>query len=632
VEDAQRELADRHKRRALELRRLQRLGEAASELQSALRAQPNDPTTHFLLGSLALQRARLDEAVAYLLEAISLNPRYHQAYAVLSTAYCRLGRADPAVRAGSAAVRLKPDDPVARINVSNALRLARRFKEAATELDAALRLDPGNVKALNNYGNLMMTLHQPARAETFYRAALQSSGADVEVLSNLGNVLRKQAKIQDAISCYRRVLDIKPQAWPVHSNLLLALNSHPRADDGLLAEHVEWAHRHAAPLYPTTPLFRQRDRTPNRPLRIGYVSPDFRRHSVAYFFQNILAFHDREQADVFCYSNLARGDDVTEWLRGRAAHWRDIADWSDERVTAQVREDQVDVLVDLAGHTGGHRLLIFARRAAPVQATYLGYPNTTGLATMDYRITDAIADPPGLTESHYTERLMRLDGGFACYKPPETDIEPRSSAEGAAAPALFGSLNNLAKVTPEIIATWAAILEEVPKSRILLKADGLDDQGTRRTFIEMFERRGIESHRVQLQGYDPSLHAHLQTYHGIDVALDTFPYNGTTTTCEALWMGVPVITLAGRAHVSRVGASILERVGLKELAASNEAAYHAAAVDLGRNAAKRRELCASLRGRLIRSPLADAPPFVRGLELAYRSMWKLWCADDPAPA
>jgi predicted O-linked N-acetylglucosamine transferase (SPINDLY family) len=327
---------------------------------------------------------------------------------------------------------------------------------------------------------------------------------------------------------------------------------------------------------------------------------------------------------LYCYSDVRRPDAVTARIRKSAVVWRELRGLSDPQAADLIRRDQVDILVDLAGHTARNRLLVFARKPAPVQVTYLGYPDTTGLNTIDYRLTDAWADPPGQTERFHTEELVRLPRGAWCYRPPEDAPAVEDLPAWSAGSITFGCFNNFAKVTPRMIGAWADILRDVPGARIILKSPVLMESSTRRLALERFRAHGIEGARVGLFGpVEPE--QHLAFYNWIDIALDTFPYHGTTTTCEALWMGVPVVVLAGATHASRVGVSLLASVGLADWAADSLEAYVERAVRAARELDRLRLLRAGLRERMAQSPLTDAKVLTRDLEAAYRRMWRRWC-------
>lgn len=612
--------ANAYRARAVELRKQGKLPQALEAIQQALRLNPNYPAAHFNLAAIRFAQGHTEAAIASWRKAIELNPDYKQAHAALAGALRSVGRIEEAVAAAQQAARIDPNYIEAHNELGLALHRARRHAEAQEAFERVLELNPQHVAALNNLANLFTDEDRPSQAAECFRRALAIDPDRIELLNNYATLLKSQAKIDEALDIYHRILAKRPDYWPAHSNLLLTLNCHPRADRGLLAEHLEWAKRHAEPLqtkiHPHT-----NDRSPDRRLRIGYVSPDFRMHSVAYFIEPILIAHDRAQFEIFCYSNAPRADRMTDSIRSHADHWREITGQSDDRVAELIREDAIDILVDLSGHTAHHRLLVFARKPAPVQATYLGYPNTTGLRTIDYRLTDAIADPPGMTESHHAETLMRLPNTFLCYRPPDAGIAPRATRP-ANDPVTFGSFNNFAKVSGETIALWSGVLRAVEPSRLLIKAECLGDEPTRGAVRDRFSAHSIDPRRIELLGREPNFQRHLETYRRVDIGLDTFPYHGTTTSCEAMWMGVPVITLGGHAHVSRVGASLLTNVGLPELIARSPDEFATIARNLAGDRARLESISLNLRAQLLGSPLCDAAGFTRSLESAYREMWK----------
>ena len=369
---------------------------------------------------------------------------------------------------------------------------------------------------------------------------------------------------------------------------------------------------------------------PKARLRVGYVSADLRDHSVARFVEPIFASFDREAFDVVAYASVARADRVTEHLRSLVTEWRDVRGLSDADLAERIRQDGIDILVDLGGHSADGRLGAFARRPAPVQVTYLGYPNTTGLAAVDYRLTDARADPPGDADALCVEKLVRLPECAWCYAPGDgaEDAPPPFEAAGQIT---FGAFNDLSKVRPDVMALWAEILREVPGARLLIKAKSLQDPALAREVRAFFGRRGIDEARIEARGWTRDRAQHLALHAKVDVGLDTSPYHGTTTTCDALWMGVPVITLAGETHVSRVGVSLLAAVGLSDLVARSPEEYVALAVRLAGDRARLGELRRTLRGRVVGSRLGGARAFARALEEAYRAMWRERCEGPAAP-
>jgi predicted O-linked N-acetylglucosamine transferase (SPINDLY family) len=314
---------------------------------------------------------------------------------------------------------------------------------------------------------------------------------------------------------------------------------------------------------------------------------------------------------------------MTERIKRSCDTWRNIVGVADEAVAKLVRSDGIDILVDLSGHTNGNRLLVFARKPVPIQVTYLGYANTTGMKAIDYRLTDALSDPPGMTDQLNTEKLWRLPICAWCYQPPEIapDIQPRGDG-----PITFGCFNAFGKINPRLTAIWAELLKVVPGSRLLLKSVGAGEASSRQRLAGQFAEHGIASERIEMLGRIADLRGHLELYHRVDVALDTFPYHGTTTTCEALWMGVPAVCLAGKTHVSRVGVSLLNCVGLLELVAKTPEEYVSIASELAANLSRLSGLRGRLRNTLKSSPLMDGARFAGEVEGAYRQMWRHWCA------
>jgi predicted O-linked N-acetylglucosamine transferase (SPINDLY family) len=587
--------ADLHLGRGEALRAAGKPLEAVAEFQAALELEPNLAEAHHQLGNAWKSLRRFREAAASLRAAALLEPRNAVVWLNLGVACLELRRHAEAVDCFARAIRIEPRRPEAHNILGHGLLCLGRCEDAKRALGEALRLRPG------------------------YPAAHD----------NLGRVLKAQGRSAEALAQHRAALEGRPNP-ATHSNLLYSLNFPADIAPGdIAAEHFQWAERYAEPLRAAwKPRPRRAD--PSRPLRVGYVSPDLIHHSVAYFLEPVLAAHDGERFEVTCYSDAALPDAFTARLRSLCGRWRDIAGESDERVADIVREDGIDILVDLAGHTAHNRLLVFARKPAPVQVTWLGYPNTTGLRSIDYRLTEAVSDPPGLTEPWHSEELFRLPGPFSCYGPPA------ESPAVAPLPALrsrsvtFGCFNHLAKVTPAMIALWSRILAEAEDSRLYLRSRGLSDRETSARIRAGFAENGVNPNRVELDGSELSVADHLGAYRKVDIGLDTFPYNGTTTTCEALWMGVPVVTLAGRTHVSRVGVSLLTHLGSPEWAASTPDDYVRRCLDLAADLPRLAAIREGLRERLRSGPLCDGPGFTRRLEEAFQAMWRRKC-EGPGP-
>ncbi len=440
--------------------------------------------------------------------------------------------------------------------------------------------------------------------------------------------LQALGRLDEAIEHHRRAVQCDQSASGPHSNLLYALNYHPGyGPQALFDEHRAWGQRHADPHSAARPPHTN-DRSPDRRLRVGYVSPHFCAHAVNFFVEPILSAHDHARFEVFCYSDVADEDDTTARLRGYADHWRSTHGLSDNQLEAHIRDDAIDLLVDLTGHIGGgKRMLVFARKPAPIQVTYIGYQNTTGMAAMDYRLTDTYCDPPGTTESLHTEQLVRLPTTFFCYLPSADAPLVVPAPAATAGYVTFGSVNNFAKVTPQVLATWAEILRHVPDSRLVIRADMTDSLRTR--LVELFAEQGIDERRLELVNRLPRPQ-YLRLIERLDIALDPFPFNGHTTTCDCLWQGVPVVTLSGQTYVSRFGGSGLATLGMHELIATTREQYVETAVTLAGDIGRLEHYRATLRERMAASPLLDFSTFTRKLETAYRQVWTAWCRAEDA--
>lgn len=614
------------KNQALAMARAKRLEEARALYSEICQIDKQDPDAWLMLGAVQGMLGKHAEAADCLRRAIDIQPNNPQAHYNLGVASRDQGKFAEAVEAFQAALRLKPDYADAYENLAFAFLSLKRFDEAIAAFEATLRFYPGKPELHSNLGSVYQAKGLLQKAEASYRQALRLNPGTVVVYENLGSTLSVQGRHEEALDCFREGLRRKPGNAYIHSNLLLTLNYLADKDPlEILEEHRAWGRAH--PCTDDSLAEFANTREPERRLRIGYLSPDFRSHSVAYYIEPLLRAHNRSTVEVYCYSNVVRPDDTTQRLRSLADVWRDIFSMSDKQVAEQVRSDSIDVLIDLAGHTGANRLWLYARRLAPVQATYLGYPNTTGLSTMDYRITDFLADPEG-QEKFYTEKLLRLPGCFLCYQPPAEAPEVAPLPANKTGRITFGSFNNLAKINSRTIQIWSKILRAVPESRLFLKNHSLTDPATRERYWAMFREQGVPSDRIELIGTVSSSAAHLALYGEVDIGLDTFPYNGTTTTCEALWMGVPVITLVGHTHAGRVGLSLLTTVGLRELAAITPEEYVACAAALAADIGSLSALRASLRERMRASPLCDAAAFAGTLETAFREIWRRWCEQS----
>ncbi|HEX2970692.1 MAG TPA: tetratricopeptide repeat protein [Tepidisphaeraceae bacterium] len=598
-----------------------RFEEAAQRFREALRFRPQMVDVYYHLGNALGRAGRDGEAEEALRTAARLIPGHAEARALLGYFLKKRGALEEAIGCFREAVRLKPDFVEVHSYLGETLAGAGRHEEAVGAYERALALKPDYADALNNYGiSLRMVGRIDDAAEAFRRAA---AGNFTPAWSNLGVVLDLKGERDEALAAYRHAVEGDPTNVACHNNLLYALHFHP--DMGareLLAEHQKWDRQMALPLRQGLAPHRN-TREPERRLKVGYVSPDFRGHPVGRFMLPLIRAHDRGAVEVYCYAQVQRVDRITEEIAGACRQWRVINGKSDAEVAEMIREDGIDILVDLTMHMSGSRILVFARKPAPVQATYLAYVSTTGLGTMDYRITDPYLDPPESDTSIYSERSVRVPR-YWCYEPvaeaPAVNALPAAGGGGVT----FGCLNGFNKVSDEALETWGRLLLKVPGARLLLHAN----PGNHRERVwRMLEAMGVARQRCEFVGLG-RIEQYMATYHRIDIGLDPFPYAGGTTTCDALWMGVPVATLRGQRAIGRGGVSILSSLGPgpgPEWIADTRERYVEIAAELAGDLGRLAELRRSLRERMRQSPLMDAQAFARSIEGAYRQMWREYC-------
>lgn len=617
---------------AIDLHRAGRLGEAIARYQRVLLAHPSHLDALNLLG-LALAQGR-DHALALSAfdRAIVAHPSVAPLHVNRARSLRALGRAAEAASSLMTASSLAPSEAPVWIELGSTLLDAGSAAAAALALERAVALDPRRAESRNALGCAYVSLGRSADAFAAFEAALSLRPDYAAPRDNLARALRTSGRVDEAIARFREALELAAQPG-THSNLLYTLQFSDRVSPGeVAAEHRRWAERwadaHGAAQRPHA-----NDLDPERRLRVAYLSPDLNQHAVSRFVEPVLGAHDRARFEVFCYADGPLADATTARLLPLADAWVPVGSLDDEALAERVRADRIDLLVDLAGHTAHHRLLVFARRPAPVQITWIGYPHGTGLSSMDYRLTDAVSDPPGATEHLYAEELVRLPETFSCYQPPP-DAPPVSLAPSSLGRGFtFGCFNNLSKMTPSVVAAWAALLSSVPGSRLLLRARALSDADTAERVRRDFASHGVDPSRLTLDARSLPVPEHLGCYADVDIALDPFPYNGTTTTCEALWMGVPVLTLAGSTHASRVGTSLLTHLGLTGCIASDPADLVSRGASLAGDLTALAGLRASLRDRMRASPLCDAARFTAHLERTYRSLWRRCCdASPPSPS
>ena len=594
------------------------LNDAIIVYQKLVDLQPQNASLWSNLGVLCIQQRQLERAIECLEKAIAIDPNFAQAYSNLGQLNQDLGKTEIAQKYLEQATSLNPKDTTAQYNLGNVYKHQGNLSLAIATYQKAMKLNPYYDGIYNNLGNTYLEKGEVESAFEYYQKALQLQLNKSNAYDDLDNIYFQ------AVDPYKKSNNLKSANVMGEHNLLFALH-YPSdfSPQDIFINHRHWGHRYRS-LLEQAPSY-QNILDPNRRLKIGYVSGDFKTHSVSYFFEPLLVNRDRANFEVTCYANNKYRDEVTEKLRALADNWRDIAHLDDATVAQMIHQDGIDILVDLAGHTLGNRLSVFARKPAPLQITYLGYPNTTGLEAMDYRLSDFDADPPGMTEALHTEELIRLEKSFLCYQPPANAPKVRDLPARKQGYITFGSFNSLPKVSQKTIDCWIEILHQVPESRLTIKAKSLQDRGAKERIYDLFAAARIDRQRLDLRGWLADTNNHLDLYNEVDIALDTYPYHGTTTTCEALYMGVPVITLAGASHVSRVGVSLLSSVGLNEFIANSSAEYISKAIDLANNWDYLAELRRGLRDRLLQSPLTNGKEVTYNLESAYRQIWRKFC-------
>ena len=600
--------------------------ESEAALSGAIRGAPDAAAPRHRLGQFYRKQGRPEEAIACFEAALERDPGYLDALISLGVLREARGESPAAVELYRRALDRDGECYAALVNLANILDQGGEPNEAAALYQTAIATRKAPVEALVNFGNLLTKQGRLKEAVACYERALGLNPKNAVVHNNLANLLKNKGEIEKALDHYRRATELDPDFPIAASNLVFAMNYDGRADGPALFEaHKAWAARWADPLIAESAPHTN-DPWPDRRLRVAYLSPDFWAHSVAYFMAPLLECHDRGQVELICYANARTADAMTERLREFADHWRDIRPLTDDQVAGMIRSDGIDILVDLAGHTAGNRLAVFARKPAPVQVAYLGYPATTGMRAMEYRLTDDFADPAGVADAWHSEELVRLPRGFHCFSPPADCPALAPLPARVAGHVTFGSFNNLGKVGEETVALWSAVLAALPDARFVVKSQALADPGTRSDLGARFEARGVDPARLELLGRIPGQAAHLDLYNRVDIALDTVPYNGATTSCEALWMGVPVVSLAGVTHAARVGLSLLANLGLAELVAGKADEFVAIAAGLARDLDRLEALRGGMRERMTTAPITDGAGLARAIEEAYRAMWRRWCA------
>lgn len=646
------------------LQALGRLDEAVASYRRALDLKADYAEASSNLGTALTELGRPDEAMAMYRHALALKPDDPTMCVNVGNAFKKLGYPEEALACYATALEHKPDDASTCNTMGNILQDLGRLPEAVTYYRRALSLEADYVEAYNNLGVALAAMGETGNAIDCFNRLLELEPYHAEAHNNLGNVLRECGQLPEAISHYARSLEIKADVPDVHNNLGSAFEQLARPEEAMerykralalkpdfleAASNLLYVMAHCGQVAPEAYLEQARqwerialseeeretartfvfDHPPRagRKLKIGYVSGDFRQHAVSAFLEALFAGHDRDRVEVFAYAADPREDAITQYLQEGAEHWANLTGLGDAAATQRIRQDGIDVLVDLSGHTAGNRLGIFARRAAPVQAGYLGYFASTGLSAMDYVLSDGTVVPPE-DDARFTETVWRLPRVWVAYHPPVAAPQPvwQPDPDGRI---WFGSCNKYSKLTPATIDLWARILKECPQGHLVLKAAALESISMREQATQAFALRGIEPQRLHLTGREPEWTGHMAFHDHLDIALDPIGgHCGVTTTCDALWMGVPVVTLAGSGMIGRMGVSLLTALGREEWIAEDTDAYVATALRLADDVAGRTVIRAEQRETMCRSPLGDAAALACCLEDAYERMFDAWLAGQ----
>ena len=584
------------------------------------------PTVDEQVSAAAMQAqgGRFDAAAAMLDAALKQDPAHTEGNRVMALVMLQSRQPQKALAHIERAIKSSPNRADLHSTHGSMLSWLGQVGRAIEVLDYALTLDPRSAPTHGLLATLLLQEKDLDAAEDHYRQAVAIEPRYAEARTNLGTLMTMMARQEEAVRILRDGARDHPNHVGLMINYCVALNYAP----GINAEEIRQAHQQYGRVLAAMPGQVKTDWTnpkdPNRKLRVAFVSPDLFEHSVAYFARPLIEGLDRKSFQVAVYRTGGTSDGMTRRLQQSADLWREAAGSNDVQLIDMIRADQTDIVIELSGQTQGNRLTSLRLRGAPVQVTYCGYPNTPGVQTIDYRIVDSITDPPG-AEKMAVEKLVRIDPCFLCFWPPETAPNPEPPPSVKAGHITFGSFNSIKKVTPRVLSLWAKLLHASPRSRLIIKSGGLDSERAREVLLATLKQEGIPEVRVDLWEKMDDKGEHLNAYGNIDIALDTFPYNGTTTTCEAMWMGIPVIGLAGNLHASRVGMSLLSAVGLKDLIANDEEDYLRIALALANDPARLARLRAELRGTMARSPLCDRPGFTTRFGLALRDMWKAYC-------
>lgn len=629
--------------------------------RQAISKRPENAGFHLNLANRLNDQERYEDAILSYQKAIELAPELLAALKSYLRCLVKIERWQKAAEIADQLIPLVQDNGEQLVECANACLGANRLQRGLELYQQALTMEPDKVPWLlqlariavnldqielaKSTGDHILTLEEEPEIRAMLASIMHRHG-DLDAMAvhlehipddgpqkaNANNLIGmmslSQAKVVEGLDAMALNETLVPDIFPLQATRIMYLNYHPDISRKALRDAHDFVGRqfdHALPLLDQADLGKPHD--PERKLRIGVMSPDLRAHSVAYFARPYLSAFDQDSFDVHVYASVAKEDEVSIDLSRLPTSWKNVFHLNDQQLAETIREDRIDILIDLAGLTRDTRLLTMTARPAPVQMTYIGYPNTTGLSAVDYRITDWISDPEG-TDDDYCETLIRMPDCFLSYAIPlhAPPVGPCPFDKNGYV--TFGSFNNFAKANTDVLALWADVLNAVPGSRLLCKSTSSHDPTAQQTIRDVFERQGVDSARIDFSLFRDSARTHLEVYNDVDIALDTFPYNGTTTTCEALWMGVPVITLKGNRHASRVGTSLLNAIGFPAGVADTPDDYVMTARLLAETPGLLRKARSSLRETLARSTLCDHQRHARQLELAFREVWRIWCEDN----
>lgn len=578
----------------------------------SLRINPVQPDVAIRLATLYDNQDNSATAIKYYKRAIELGYREADVYVNLGRMYASAGKTSDAKKSYQKALRVKPDSVEALCSLAVLYEEIHDTVNALDSIKRAVRLNPDDQIICFNYAKILASSYHYTEAEKLYKQVLSKNPGFIDATVNLGNLYLLRGRADDAQDVYAQACNAKKHNHDVCSNFLMSLNYTSRhSDENIFNQHIRWAKQIEKNSSYQRQLYTKK--TGNSILKVGYVSPDFRDHSIAYFIEGILRFSDKNKVNNYCYSDVINSDKMTEKLKKHTDNWRDVSNLDDQMLADLIQHDGIDILIDLCGHTSGNRLPMFSLKPAPVQLTYLGYPNTTGLKAIDYRLVDHNTDPDG-AKALMSESPLYIEPCFLCYSPCQNSPDISDLPVLTNNYVTFGSFNNLAKMSDEVVMCWSEILKQVTDSRLCIKARRFADSTIKKDYIKRFGKAGVDESRLDLLRYSDSITEHMNLYNNIDIALDTFPYNGTTTTFEALWMGVPVICLNGTRHAGRVGASILNTLDANDLLARNLQQYIKIACDLATNTGRLQLYREKLRSRLQISPLLDTETFTKKFE------------------